>query len=70
MPRPPASLRDLDFETPVPVPATAPIEDLSGYLEEAKAILAAGSTETWEPPDLGPEAEALRWFPNPNEVKP
>jgi selenocysteine lyase/cysteine desulfurase len=69
MPRPPASLRAVDFETRAPGPATAPIEDLSRYLEDAKAILAAGSTETWDPPDLGPEAEALRWFPNPSEMQ-
>jgi selenocysteine lyase/cysteine desulfurase len=68
LPRPPASLDDVDFETEPPVPATEPIERLAAYLEEAGAILDGGSTEVWESPDLGEDAEQLRWFPNPTEV--
>ena len=43
-------------------------ERLAAYLEEAGAILDGGSTEVWESPDLGEDAEQLRWFPNPTEV--
>ena len=68
LPRPPATLNDVRFPPDPPAPATAGVEELGGYLEEAKVILAAGSVDAWAPPDLDEEAEALRWFPNPTEV--
>ncbi len=68
LPNPPASLHNFDFGSTAPKPATAPIENLVAYLQNAKEILASGSDDSWEPPDLGRAAEELRWFPNPAEV--
>jgi selenocysteine lyase/cysteine desulfurase len=68
LPRPPASLLDVDFDTDLPHPSTAPITELGAHLEEARSILARGAEGGWESPDLGAEAEQLRWFPNPTEV--
>ncbi len=67
-PAPPATLRDASFRGDPITPATAGVEALSGYLEDAKSILAGGSADAWDAPDLDAEAEALRWFPNPTEV--
>jgi selenocysteine lyase/cysteine desulfurase len=71
LPRPPTSLDDLDFtgSRVIEAPLTAPLDDLDGYLVEARRILAAEPVRDGEAPDLGPEAEELRWFPNPAEVQ-
>jgi hypothetical protein len=70
LPRPPASLLDFEFsgETGPAAPLTAPIEDLDGYLTAAKQILSEPPAADGDSPDLGPEVERLRWFPNPAEV--
>jgi selenocysteine lyase/cysteine desulfurase len=70
LPGPPASLGDLDFAGgPMEPPLTAPITDLDRYLAEAKEILAASPQPSEGVPDLGPEGEDLRWFPNPAEIE-
>jgi selenocysteine lyase/cysteine desulfurase len=70
LPKPPTSLADVDFagDETLPLPLTAPIEDLAAYLEEAKSILSRDPVPEGESPDLGPDVERLRWFPNPEEV--
>jgi Aminotransferase class-V len=69
LPRPPASLRDVDFErAESDLPMTAPIERLPEYLEEARRILAKAPLEGGESPNLGADAESLRWFPTPAEI--
>jgi hypothetical protein len=47
---------------------TVPITELGDYLAEAKEILAAEPEPSGRAPDLGPEGENLRWFPNPAEI--
>lgn len=68
LPRPPASLGDVDFASKTGGPATETIGKLGEYLQTAEVILAEGSHDRWESPDLGAQAEELRWFPNPSEV--
>jgi hypothetical protein len=48
---------------------TASRADLVGYLAEARRILAKPPLTDGDSPDLGPEIERLRWFPNPAEVE-
>ncbi|MEN8374792.1 MAG: aminotransferase class V-fold PLP-dependent enzyme [Gemmatimonadota bacterium] len=67
-PRPPVSLRDVDFESPAKPLVTAPIERLSDYLEEGRRILAETPTKRGESQNLGAEAESLRWFATPVEI--
>jgi len=70
LPRPPASLHDLAFTTDdMAPPLTAPIDDLGEYLAEAKRILAEPPLTGGLSPDLGPDGERLRWFPNPAEME-
>jgi len=70
LPRPPTSLTDLDFAgEEAALPLTARIEELGGYLAEAKRILAEEPAPGVEAPDLGPAAESLRWFPKPAEIE-
>jgi selenocysteine lyase/cysteine desulfurase len=70
-PKPPASLHDLDLSTDrMTPPLTAPIDELGGYLAEAKRILAEEPWPDGVSPELEPEGERLRWFPNPGEVGP
>jgi selenocysteine lyase/cysteine desulfurase len=70
LPKPPTSLHDLSFTADrIAPPLTAPIEELGGYLAEAKRILAEEPSPGGDSPDLGPDAERLRWFPNPAEVE-
>jgi selenocysteine lyase/cysteine desulfurase len=69
LPRPPASLDDIDFVNVPPIPMTAPIEDLNSYVEEAKRILSEAPLEEGSSPLLSEAAEALRWFPTPTEVR-
>ena len=70
LPKPPTSLVDFDFESgrKPDAPRTAPIDVLPEYLAEAKDILAREPVPDGEAPDLGPEIERLRWFPNPTET--
>jgi len=69
LPKPPSSLRDVDFEGPkADLPVTAPIDRLPEYLEEARRILAEAPLEGGESPNLEADAESLRWFPTPVEV--
>ena len=72
LPRPPASIIDIDFTTDEEMapPLTAPIEELGSYLVEAKQVLAQAPLTDGDSPDLGPEVERLRWFPNPAETEP
>jgi hypothetical protein len=71
LPKPPRSLHDLVFTaTKMAPPLTAPIEELGGYLAEAKRILAEEPHPGGVSPDLGPDGERLRWFPNPAEIGP
>jgi hypothetical protein len=50
-------------------PLTAPIDDLGEYLAEAKRILAEPPLAGGLSPNLGPDGERLRWFPNPAEME-
>ena len=71
LPKPPRSLHDLVFTAAkMAPPLTAPIEELGGYLAEAKRILAEEPYPGGVSPDLGPDGERLRWFPNPAEIGP
>ncbi len=71
LPTPPSSLHDVEFsaDTPRPAPMTASRADLVEYLAEARRILAKPPLTDGDSPDLGPEIERLRWFPNPAEVE-
>lgn len=70
LPRPPASLHDLAFGADgMAPPLTASIHDLGEYLAEAKRILAESPRAGGPSPDLGPDGERLRWFPNPAEIE-
>ncbi|MEV4110960.1 aminotransferase class V-fold PLP-dependent enzyme [Nonomuraea sp. NPDC049695] len=66
---PPLHLSDLRFDGSGALPAAhvrAGEDALPGYLEEARAILAARSDEIdLRPPDLPDDFERLRWFPLP-----
>ncbi|MGH8915849.1 MAG: aminotransferase class V-fold PLP-dependent enzyme, partial [Acidimicrobiia bacterium] len=69
LPKPPTSLNDLDYGGgEMGFPQTAGMEELGGYLAEAKRILAEQPETDGNSPDLGPDAERLRWFPNPAEI--
>jgi selenocysteine lyase/cysteine desulfurase len=70
-PKPPTSLHDFDLAAGrLAPPLTAPIEELGGYLAEAKRILAEEPWPDGDSPELEPEGEQLRWFPNPAEITP
>jgi selenocysteine lyase/cysteine desulfurase len=71
LPKPPTSLNDVDFATGrvMALPLTAPVEDLMTYLTEAREILSRDPAPDGDSPDLGPEVERLRWFPNPEEIE-
>ncbi len=68
LPIPPATLFDVDFEAVPDPPATAPLDALGDYLEEAKRILGEAPLSTGAAPVLSDAAENLRWFPTPMEV--
>ena len=68
LPKPPASLDHVDFESQLPDPGTAPIEELDTYLEAAKRILSEAPLGDGAGPILSEAAEELRWFPTPTEV--
>lgn len=68
LPRPPASLDDIDFVSEAPTPMTAPVDELDDYLEEAKRILSEAPLVEGSSPLLSDAAEELRWFPTPTEV--
>lgn len=72
LPKPPASLAHLKFasDTGLPNPLTAPITELDRYLDEARDTLRRDVTPSESTPGLGPDAESLRWFPNPEEMSP
>jgi selenocysteine lyase/cysteine desulfurase len=70
----PMGLEDLDFTNPAPPGgATESEAALAGYLEEALNIFEqaqnAKSTTTTTTASLSKEAEALRWFPLPEEIQ-
>jgi hypothetical protein len=71
LPRPPTSLAKVHLppDAALPLPLTAPIGQLDEYLAAAKQILAEEPRSDGESPDLGPDVERLRWFPNPSEVE-
>jgi selenocysteine lyase/cysteine desulfurase len=68
LPKPPASLKDVDFSGSERIPSTAPIGELENYLEEAKRVLSESPLDDGSGPSLSEEAEELRWFPTPMEV--
>lgn len=70
LPRPPATLSEINFEADEEPeqPATATVDALSGYLEEARRILARAPAQGVPGPHLSEAAERLRWFPTPTEV--
>lgn len=68
LPKPPASLRDVDFAASHVAPATLPIDVLGQHLDQAAQILASEIAIRETPSPLPSEAEALRWFPDPMEV--
>ena len=68
LPKPPASLRDVDFDAEMAPPTTAPIDRLDEYLDEAKKILSEAPLDDGHSPALPGKAEDLRWFPIPTEV--
>jgi selenocysteine lyase/cysteine desulfurase len=70
LPKPPTSLAHLKFasETDLPAPLTAPITELDRYLDEARETLGRDMKASESTPGLGPDAESLRWFPNPEEM--
>ncbi|HEX9864660.1 MAG TPA: aminotransferase class V-fold PLP-dependent enzyme [Acidimicrobiia bacterium] len=72
LPKPPTSLHDAAFVTGEiqPLPRTAPIEELAAYLTDARQVLSREPASAGDSPDLGPEVERLRWFPNPEEIEP
>jgi selenocysteine lyase/cysteine desulfurase len=70
-PKPPTSLHDFDLVAGrLAPPLTSPIDQLGAYLAEAKRILAEEPWPDGVAPDLEPEGEQLRWFPNPAEIRP
>jgi selenocysteine lyase/cysteine desulfurase len=68
LPKPPASLRGVDFDDSEPSPTTETIGVLSDYLATAKEILSEAPLDDGSSPALSEEAEELRWFPLPTEV--
>jgi len=68
LPKPPASLKNVRFDSPAEVPTTQPIEVLEEYLDEAKGIFSEAPLDDGSGPELTGEAEELRWFPTPMEV--
>ncbi len=68
LPKPPASLKDVDFTGAEPVPMTVSLDALNDYIEEAKTILSEAPLDDGIGQHLTPEAEVLRWFPTPTEV--
>ncbi len=72
LPKPPTSLHDAAFAPGemLPLPLTASIEELGGYLTDARQVLSLEPAPAGDSPDLGPEVERLRWFPNPEEIEP
>ncbi|MDH3462757.1 MAG: aminotransferase class V-fold PLP-dependent enzyme [Acidimicrobiia bacterium] len=68
LPKPPASLREIEFGAQLEPPPTLPIESLPDHLADAAAIL-GGEFDAPNPlSPLSREAEELRWFPNPVEA--
>ncbi|HEX5828030.1 MAG TPA: hypothetical protein VFY23_10945, partial [Candidatus Limnocylindrales bacterium] len=69
-PEPPLSLRDITYDDGrIAYPAhrhREPESRLAGYLDEARALLAAGprslAAPSVDPAAVGPDFEALRWF--------
>ena len=72
---PPLSLRDVRYEDGAMRYAAhrhrAPDDALTGYLDEARRLLAAPPPSPAEPPALavGPDFEELRWFWLPGEIE-
>ncbi len=68
LPKPPKSLKDVDFDGAEPAPATVSLDALDDYIEEAKRILSEAPLLDGIGQPLPTEAEELRWFPTPTEV--
>jgi hypothetical protein len=68
LPKPPASLRNVEFGSPFEAPSTLPIEVLQDHLTAAAEILAQEFEVPPPPSPLSTAAEELRWFPNPVEA--
>ena len=68
LPKPPASLKDVDFTGTEPAPMTVSPDALDDYIEEAKKILSEAPLDDGIGQPLAAEAEELRWFPTPTEV--
>ena len=68
LPKPPKSLKDVDFDDAEPAPTTVSLDALDDYIEEAKRILSEAPLLDGIGQPLPTEAEELRWFPTPTEV--
>ncbi len=68
LPKPPASLRDVEFGVAREMPSTLPIDVLDDHMSAAADILASEFELPSPPSPLSVEAEKLRWFPNPVEA--
>ena len=68
LPKPPKSLKDVDFDGAEPAPATVSLDALDDYIEEAKRILSEAPLLDGIGQPLPTEAEELRWFPTPTEA--
>ena len=68
LPKPPKSLKDVDFDGAEPAPTTVSLDALDDYIEEAKRILSEAPLLDGIGQPLPTEAEELRWFPTPTEV--
>ncbi len=68
LPKPPASLRNVQFGTVQVPPETLPIEQLEAQLAEAARLFAEPVHSGLDAIPLPAEAEELRWFPKPAEI--
>lgn len=68
LPKPPVSLRDVDFGSSLDAPSTLPIDALADHLAAAAEILAREFVIPAVASPLSKAAEELRWFPNPVEA--
>jgi selenocysteine lyase/cysteine desulfurase len=68
LPKPPASLLDVDFTGSEDAPKTVSLDALHDYIEDAKRILSEAPLDDGIEQTLSTEAEDLRWFPIPTEA--
>ena len=68
LPKPPSSLRNVQFDGIHEPPDTLPIGVLADQLDEAARVLKEPVDADLDPIPLPDEAEELRWFPKPAEI--